>query len=87
MERGQYREECGRLQQSRIKGAKYRAQYAGTRSYQKKGLKKMSLNKAIETQFITMRNNDRYTPEGITKFAHRWTMKRRRKREYRICLD
>ena len=47
----------------------------------------MSLNKAIEHQFLNMRGNERYTPEQILKFAHRWTMKRRHKREFKICLD
>jgi hypothetical protein len=47
----------------------------------------MSLNKALESKFRAMRDDEQYTPDQITKFAHRWTYRRGRKREFRICLD
>jgi hypothetical protein len=87
VERGQYRGVFGRLRRNLIKGERYRVRNAGIRSCPKKRYQKMSLNKAIETQFLNMRGNDRYTAEQIEKFAHRWTMRRRRKREFKICLD
>jgi hypothetical protein len=47
----------------------------------------MSLNKAIETQFCKKLDDEDCTEEQITKFASRWSMRRRRKREYKLTLD
>jgi hypothetical protein len=47
----------------------------------------MSLNTAIESQFIRLVDDDTCTEEKIRKFARRWSYKRGRKREFRICLD
>lgn len=88
---GQYQEGMRPLQRHRINEESLRVQNVGIlrqrRYHVKRSVKDMSLNAAIESKFVKMMDDESCTDEEIRKFARRWTYKRGRKREFRICLD